>query len=143
VSETSFRIDAENVVHETVDGEVIAIDLGNGSYYSLAGSAPAIWDLLAQGATEVEICDALAARFDAGEETIRGEVAALLGKLVESGLAVSSEAATAGPAAGSNGEGPKAPFEPPRLERYTDMKDYFLLDPIHEVDSAGWPRPAA
>jgi hypothetical protein len=54
--------------------------------------------MLARGATETEICSALAARFDA---------------------------------------------EPPRLERYTDMKDYFLLDPIHEVDTAGWPRPAA
>ena len=39
--------------------------------------------------------------------------------------------------------GEKVAFEPPRLERYTDMKDYFLLDPIHEVDTAGWPRPAA
>ena len=37
----------------------------------------------------------------------------------------------------------KAAFEAPRLERYTDMKDYFLLDPIHEVDTAGWPQPAA
>jgi hypothetical protein len=36
VSETRFRIDAENVVHETVNGEVIAIEVGNGSYYSLA-----------------------------------------------------------------------------------------------------------
>ena len=62
---------------------------------------------------------------------------------MENGLAVSSEAATAGSAAGGNRDSAKIPFEPPRLERYTDMKDYFLLDPIHEVDSAGWPRPAA
>jgi hypothetical protein len=142
VSETRFRIDAENVVHEMVDGEVIAIDLGNGSYYSLAGSAPAIWDLLARGATESEICDALAARFDADAETIRGEVSTLLAKLRESGLVVSTDEVATEPLAEGDG-GSKLPFEPPRLERYTDMKDYFLLDPIHEVDSAGWPRPAA
>jgi hypothetical protein len=145
VGETRFRIDAENVVHETVDGEVIAIDLGNGSYYSLAGSAPAVWDLLGTGATETEICVALAVKFDAGAETIRSEVSALLGELGESGLVVSSEDAVTAPGAAGEaaGNGAKVPFEPPRLERYTDMKDYFLLDPIHEVDTTGWPRPAA
>ena len=44
---------------------------------------------------------------------------------------------------GTVGSDEKAAFEAPRLERYNDMKDYFLLDPIHEVDTAGWPRPAA
>jgi hypothetical protein len=143
VSETRFRINTENVVHETVDGEVIAIDLGNGSYYSLAGSAPAIWDLLARGATEAEICAALATRFDAEAGTIRGEVSALLGKLGGSGLIVPTEDPAAEPLAASDAVGAKTSFEPPRFERYTDMKDYFLLDPIHEVDAAGWPRPAA
>lgn len=142
MSETRFRIDAENVVHETVDGEVIAIDLANGSYYSLAGSGPAIWDILARGATESEICDALATRFEADAQTIRGEVSTLLEKLGESGLVIAAGDAAGEPVA-VDGGGDEAPFEPARLERYTDMKDYFLLDPIHEVDTAGWPRPAA
>lgn len=143
MSEIRFRINAENVVHETVDGEVIAIDLDNGSYYSLAGSAPAIWELLARGVTEPEVCEALGVKFDADAETIRGEVSTLIEKLRESGLVVSTEDAPGEPVAGAGEDGPKAPFEPARVERYTDMKDYFLLDPIHEVDTAGWPRPAA
>ena len=36
----------------------------------------------------------------------------------------------------------KAPFEAPRLERYTDMQDIILLDPVHQVDAAGWPHTA-
>jgi hypothetical protein len=143
VGETRFRINVENVVYETVDGEVIAIDLGNGSYYSLAGSAPAVWELLVRGVTETEICEGLEMRFDVNAETIRGEVSTLLAKLAESGLTVSTEDAAAEPMVAEHGDGTKAAFEPARLERYTDMKDYFLLDPIHEVDSAGWPRPAA
>jgi hypothetical protein len=143
VGETRFRIDTENVVHETVDGEVIAIDLGNGSYYSLAGSAPAIWDLLARGATESEICEALGMKFEADAETIRGEVSSLLEKLGEGGLVVATEGTPGELPAEGSGDGSKVPFEPARFERYTDMKDYFLLDPIHEVDTTGWPRPAA
>jgi Coenzyme PQQ synthesis protein D (PqqD) len=141
VSEPRFRISAD-VVHEIVDGEVIAIDLGDGSYYSVAGSGPAIWEMLTRGATEAEICDALGAMFEADADLVGDEVRALLEKLVESRLAVSTMEPSVGVLAdaeiGAGGE-----FEPPRFERYTDMKDYFLLDPIHEVDTAGWPKPAA
>jgi Coenzyme PQQ synthesis protein D (PqqD) len=141
VSEPRFRISAD-VVHEIVDGEVIAIDLGDGSYYSVAGSGPAIWAMLTQGASEAEICDALGVRFDADADLVRAEVKALLEKLVESRLAVSTaEPSVVVPVDREAGSGGK--FEPPRFERYTDMKDYFLLDPIHEVDTAGWPKPAA
>ncbi|MCU1244771.1 MAG: hypothetical protein JWN02_681, partial [Acidobacteria bacterium] len=30
----------------------------------------------------------------------------------------------------------------PRLERYTDMQEIILLDPVHKVDSQGWPHAA-
>jgi hypothetical protein len=142
VSESRFRIGPE-IVHETVDGEVIAIDLANGSYYSLAGSGPVIWDLLGRGVSEAEIATALAGRFDAGEGEIAAAVSSLLGQLQENGLIVASEDAPGPGNLMAPNSGEKSPFEAPRLERYNDMKDYFLLDPIHEVDAAGWPRPAA
>jgi hypothetical protein len=142
VGESRFRIGPE-IVHETVDGEVIAIDLADGCYYSLAGSGPAIWELLAHGASEDEIGTALAGRFEAEQAEIGAAVSALLAQLRENGLIVASEeqAPAAAPPAAAPEEKPS--FEAPRLERYNDMKDYFLLDPIHEVDTAGWPRPAA
>jgi hypothetical protein len=141
LSEQRLRINTENVVHETVDGELIAIDLSGGSYYSLSGSGPAIWDLLLGGASEAEICAALALTHEGDPDAIRSDVSGLLAQLLESGLAVSGDGAGQTRAPDASGE--KSPFESPKLERYTDMKDYFLLDPIHEVDTAGWPRPAA
>lgn len=140
MSESRFRI-APGIVHETVDGEVIAIDLDDGSYYSLAGSGPAIWELLGGGASEAEIAAALAARFEAEEPEIDAAVSSLFSRLRENGLIVATEeGGSDAPPAHSN---ERSPFAAPRLERYDDMKDYFLLDPIHEVDTAGWPRPAA
>jgi hypothetical protein len=41
--------------------------------------------------------------------------------------------APAAPAAG-------AVFAPPRLEVFDDLQDLFLVDPIHDVDEAGWPH---
>ena len=78
MSESRFRIGLE-IVHETVDGEVIAIDLADGSYYSLAGSGPAIWELLGRGVSEAEIGTALAGQFEAEETEIRAAVSVLLG----------------------------------------------------------------
>jgi hypothetical protein len=35
----------------------------------------------------------------------------------------------------------RAPFDAPVLEKYTDMQDLVLLDPVHDFDAAeGWPR---
>lgn len=141
MSEQRLRINSENVVHETVDGELIAIDLTGGSYYSLSGSGPAIWALLLGGASESEICAALAVTHEGAPEAIRSGVASLIEELLESELAVPGDGPGNSPAPDALAE--KATFETPKLERYTDMKDYFLLDPIHEVDPAGWPRPAA
>jgi hypothetical protein len=27
------------------------------------------------------------------------------------------------------------------LNKYSDMQELLLLDPIHDVDDAGWPKP--
>ena len=40
----------------------------------------------------------------------------------------------------SNG-GPLIPYEKPKIETFSDMKDLLLLDPIHDVDETGWPSP--
>jgi hypothetical protein len=140
LSEERFRINAENVVHEEVDGEVIAIDLANGCYYSLSGSAPAAWELLARGASAAELSAALKSRFEAEPGAIEGAVSDLLDRLRESDLVVAAQGVEPPPPPSHASE--PIPFQPPGFERYTDMKDYFLLDPIHEVGDAGWPKPA-
>src|SRR4051794_38301552 len=32
-----------------------------------------------------------------------------------------------------------AAYGAPALNKYTDMQELLLLDPVHEVDEAGWP----
>ena len=31
-------------------------------------------------------------------------------------------------------------YEPPILNRYDDLQNLALLDPIHDVEEAGWPN---
>jgi hypothetical protein len=131
----AFRINSADVVHETVDGEVIAIDLARGSYYSLAGSAALVWPMLgAEGATIKRVAAAFTSE-EIGEEGIESELRDLIQELAEEQLIVEAEQNEAGAATTE-----PLPFESPRFEKYSDMQDYFLLDPIHEVDATGWPN---
>jgi hypothetical protein len=131
--DTLYRVNSGDVVHEMIEGEVIAIDLARGSYYNLAGSGPRIWSQLVEGASPASI----AAGFEDGGEDVEQEVATLVERLAAEALIVEQPDRTC------NAPAPvpePVPFEPPRFEKYTDMQDYFLLDPIHEVDASGWPN---
>lgn len=138
----SFRVNGPQVIHESIDGEVIVIDLGTGSYYSLKGSGAEVWDVLDRHgvATEDHLVNALATRFDCSRQELATGVGSLLKELRDEGLVVEAEAANASVSPVQAASGSKAPFEPPRLEKFTDMQDLVLLDPVHEVDATGWPQ---
>lgn len=130
------------VTHERLDDEVIAINLETGAYYALAGPAADVWTLAAGGGSTDEIVAELDTRYDTDADTLRRDVDAFVGELVDQGLAASTAdtPTTAGDVAGLPAAGASAqPYAAPSLTRYDDLADLLLLDPIHEVDDAGWP----
>jgi hypothetical protein len=130
---------APAVVSETIDGEVIVIHLERGSYFSLRGTAAEVWALVEEGCAEAQIPEALAARYPAAAHgEVAGEVAQFLADLREEGLVVDGDGA---PAAASELAPAGSAFVPPRFEKYTDLQDLIMLDPIHEVEPEGWPAP--
>jgi hypothetical protein len=133
------------VLHEAIDGEVIVIDLATGSYYSLRGSAADVWQLLAgsPGATSAELVGALAQRYESDDTEMEPAVSRFIEQLSEENLVAGIDGSTPPRAAAAfpEPEGAAArAFDPPVLEKYTDMQDLVLLDPVHEVDQTGWPR---
>lgn len=135
------------VLHESIDGEVIAIDLATGNYYSLRGSGADIWQLLLDtgGATPGELLRELETRYDDGIGDHEPSVTRFLAQLEQEGLVTADEPQHEPGAAVAIAErngGSRLSFEPPQLEKYTDMQDLVLLDPVHEVDQSGWPRAA-
>ncbi len=83
----SYTLDPKRVVHETIDGESIVIDLSSGNYYSLAGSGSAIWTMLAAGCdvdyVEAELCRI----YDGDADEIRQAVDTIAHRLVAEGPA--------------------------------------------------------
>jgi hypothetical protein len=82
-------------------------------------------------------------KYDGSIEEITTAVDEFLDKLQHEDLIIANTIITPGAInhqeSAIGNEKPK--FEKPILEKFTDMEDLLLLDPIHEVDvDAGWPN---
>ena len=142
---TRFRVNRPRVVHETLDGEVVIIDLRTGSYYSLTSSGAAVWEALDRGFSMGEVAKSLSGRYGMAPNDVEPSVLGLVEELKAEGLIVGvdgddgeREASAPDP---DDATSVDQPFEPPRLQKFEDMQDLILLDPVHEIDEeAGWPH---
>jgi len=139
---TRFRVNRPRVVHETLDGEVVIIDLRTGSYYSLTSSGAAVWEALDRGFSVGEAAHGLARRYGMAPNDVEPSVLGLVEELTAEVLIVAVNGEREASAPDLQDASPiDQPFEPPRLQKFDDMQDLILLDPVHEVDEeAGWPH---
>jgi hypothetical protein len=135
---SSFRVNSPPVVHDTIDGETVVIHPVTGIYYSLSGTASWIWDRLARGWDTPSILTALQSAYPQEPESVIHEsYEAFLQELAKEQLVVPASQAVTAAEPGSQPDG--QPFVAPVLQRYQDMQELLLLDPIHEVEASGWP----
>lgn len=141
--ETRYRPSGPAIVSETVDDETIIVNLETGSYYDLNHVGACIWGQVEQGHTPGEAATQLVARFGAEADEARRAVDEFISDLVEEGLIAEIPAgldvtlSLNGDASGGLSTG--LAYVPPVMNRHNDMQELLLLDPIHEVDEAGWP----
>lgn len=127
LSRAPLRPNRPDVIDETFDGEAVLVNLESGCYYSLSPAATVLWNLVSEGRSAAS----LGASVDAEPELIQSFV----DRFIEEGL-ISEGEADAGPAA------ERVAIEgAPTIERFTDMQELLMLDPIHDValDADGWP----
>jgi hypothetical protein len=136
-----FRVNGPAVTHEVVDDEAVIINLETGNYYSLAVAGAEIWIMLAAHTPIGAIIDHLARRYACARSELELAVLGLVAELEREQLisAVDSHAAS-DPVGLSMTTGAPRPFRAPVLQKFTDMQELLLLDPIHEVDERGWPH---
>ncbi len=135
-----FVVRGNDVAHETIDGETVIIDMAEGTYYRLEGGAALVWSQIIDGATEGEVLAMLADQFDAGPGGLETELRRFLSELVDYKLIVGKERHGTAPGVAMNGSA-RASFSGLAIHRFTDLKELFWLDPVHEVDDTGWPSP--
>ena len=139
-----FRVNTPTVTHETIDGEAVIINLDSGNYYSLVDVGSFIWGLVEKGASASEVQDVVLQTYQANATDVDRGVQELLVQLQQENLIVPVDEAGAldlTEVLPSNNSHEKPSFNPPSLHKYSDMQELLLLDPIHDVDDAGWPKP--
>lgn len=136
---TYYRKNEPAVASEMIDGEVVAINLETGNYFSLQNTAAEIWKLIEDRRGAEELITAIAHRYGQAEPAARAAIAPFIDELLREQLIVPSDGT---PSAGTIEAMPptQTPFTAPELKKYSDMQDLLLLDPIHEVDETGWPN---
>jgi hypothetical protein len=127
------------VIHQTLDGEVIVVNLDTGTYYSFDGVAAEIWAAVERGLTVEETAAEAADHHGTSPRVAEPAVKRFLAELAHEELIVTLNGSKPIAAPATADGTAQEPFPEPVLNKYTDMQDLLLLDPIHEVDERGWP----
>ena len=144
MTDVRFKVNSPPVIHQTLDGEVIVVNLDTGTYYSFDGIAAEIWAAAERGLTLEEVVSEAAERHDAPSAVAAPAVTRFLAELAREELIVGANGSE--PFAATEtaaGVAAQETFPEPRLNKYTDMQELLLLDPIHDVDERGWPNSTA
>jgi hypothetical protein len=138
-----FQINSPAVVSEIIDGEAVIMNLKSGHYFSIQGSGARIWDWIGEGHSLDVVIDCTKRSFVADAADVETSVLRFVDDLLQHELIRENDEVDGtadAPPAPRQVNGDSTPFEIPVVEAFNDMQDLLLLDPIHDVDEAGWPR---
>jgi len=138
-----YRVNRPDVILEDFSDEVVLVNLASGNYFSIDAVGADIW----AGIQGQESASAIAARLSReyeGDPAIIGQaVMQFIGELLSENLIVEETTLpTTTRVFEPTAMAARRPFVAPVLNKYTDMQELLLVDPIHEVDETGWPNIA-
>jgi hypothetical protein len=117
---------------EEFEDEIVLLDVSRGLYFSVGGSAIALWRAFGSPRDASAVVEALCLRLAGADRPALEEAVA---RMRQNGLLVPAEETGFSPF-----DVPAAPFVPPGVEVFKDLADLISIDPVHEVDAAsGWP----
>ena len=148
-SNTPYKVNKADVVSEKFDDEVVIINLDSGNYYSLEEIGFDIWSLIENGASLGTIIEGVMSQSNSGNaEEINKLVSQFVAELCEEGLIIPDETLKNKDVKTPDSQNErKTILEKPLpnldkmvLHKYTDMQEFLLVDPIHEVEYTDWPK---
>lgn len=140
-----LKINSPHVVHDTFDGETILVNLKNGNYYSFDKLGAVIWELIEKNVLLNKIIEVINRKFPETGKKAKDDIETFIRNLLKENLlcedsnATSAETATDDQLSETLISERITGYEPPIMNKYTDMQDMLLLDPIHDTDEKGWP----
>ncbi len=134
----SLKVNVPHIVHEIFsDDEAAIINLKTGNYYSLNPTGAEVWSLIEKNATSEEIIEVFSECYK--NESVEDVIKKFVTELLEEDLIIESEE-NIQKTQELRLEKANGNFVEPEMERFGDMQELLLLDPIHDVDDAGFPH---
>jgi len=137
-----YQVANSELVYDNIEGEVILLDLDTGTYYQLVKNAVPVWNWLVEGFGVSEIASRFAPAFPNETPPIADSIRSFVQQLLAEHLMMPLADDAVVPAPETPfvwSPDPAEAFVAPALLKYTDMQSLLLLDPIHDIDSQGWP----
>ena len=137
-----YEINQPMVIAEVFDDETIIIHFDTGNYYSLDSFSSIVWRAMEERVDVSSLPDILSTCF---KQVSSGELRKLVNQLVAELLSEDLIRSVEGVKPGEvvlaqvdcKGD---LPENAGCLTKFDDMQELLLLDPIHDVDAAGWPH---
>ena len=135
-----YRANTPRFVDETVDGEALIMDMVTGSYYTCRDSSTIAWEALKAGVATSDVAALISNAYRVELGNVERDVERFVDDLLGDEMLVPLDGSAApAPPATTNGS-VIGEYQPLRFDRYTDLADLILLDPVHDVSDAGWPH---
>ena len=131
-----FRINEPSVISEALDGELVLVHFESGCYYSIRGVGADVCQLLSAGWSLEHVSERIAQHFEKSGLGVEADIQSFVKGLLSEQLLVRTSAPQTAPKTVSL---VSAEYDPPSFEKFDDMADQLLLDPIHDIDETGWP----
>jgi hypothetical protein len=137
-----YALRRRDVTHERLDGEVIAVNLLTGRYYSMSGAAADTFTAITSTGTQESALFLLEQAYDLPQDATH-QIQQFLSRCIEAELIEVREStggAAPKPASPLPDDHIRSAWQQPQLEEYEDLQDLILVDPVHDTSALGWPN---
>lgn len=144
----NYRINSPSVIYQDMDNEIVIIDLESGIYYSIEGFGITLWKMIDCHYSVNQILSLITEIFHGDSLKIRKEILIFVEILNTEGLIsiveddVHSDLSLDETIIKDLAIDKQTKWRELKLNRFTDMQDLLLLDPIHDANVEGWPNSA-
>jgi len=144
VSEPSkYQIDRSRIIFEQFEDETVLVNTETGYYYSLSNTGSEVLRLLEDGCSAADLPIFLFGNTEDAHPR-RSMVEKFVERLAGESIITARASEYASEISGERGPAlydAGIDYEPPVLERFDDVRELLLIDPIHQVDQEfGWPK---
>ncbi|MFC1730877.1 PqqD family protein [candidate division KSB1 bacterium] len=143
-----LRINTPHIVYDTIDDETILVNLKSGNYYSLDKFGLLIWDIIVSKGDLFKFIELVSWKYQLPSDKISSDIENFIQKLFNENLIIPDNGNSSDHTSMTKKEIDDklkelgSGFEAPVLNKYSDMQEVLLLDPIHDTDEEkGWPSP--